>query len=363
MMLQMKIWQRYLVLEILKIFLFFIAALYALYVLIDYSTHLKVFQQYDIALQETMLYYLAHFFRRLQILFPFALTLSTSAVLCRLNLQRELLALLSAGFSRLQILRPFLYFAALCLCLIYCNFEYIEPHMLPHIDRFESKYFHGKTNASAVQSLHWISLTDHSKIVYHSYDTAYQRFFDLYWVRSVDDIYHMKYLHLAHPHPVGYYVDHFQRNALGQLVQIDASEKLALCHLKLENQLVQRETMPLENYPLTKLWSMAQHDHTLSNKKRGYEELTMLYFKLFLPLLCVWSVLMPTPWCFDFDRKFSSFRIYSHSLFWLVFFFTSVNAAVILGENGVINSLLAIGGVFTLFFLPFTFRFIKCLRS
>src|SRR5262245_5420866 len=86
------IWGRYFVKETLKVLILFIVCFYGLYVLIDFSSHATSYHHHHIRfrLSELTSYYLSDFVKRLDVLLPFALLISTIKTLCSLNVHNEL---------------------------------------------------------------------------------------------------------------------------------------------------------------------------------------------------------------------------------------------------------------------------------
>src|SRR6185503_19712701 len=121
------IWKRYFFKELLLTFTFVIAASYLLYVVIDYATHTKLFQQKELPLWHLSIYYFYQFSKHAEILLPVALLISTLKVILTANVQRELLILMSAGISVKKITLPFLLFGLGITTLCYLNFEYLQP--------------------------------------------------------------------------------------------------------------------------------------------------------------------------------------------------------------------------------------------
>src|ERR1700722_2577297 len=85
------IWGRYFLSQMLKCFFLFIFCFYGLYMLIDFSSHATHFHHSHQAIlwKEVGLYYLADFSKRVEVLIPFALLISTIKVLTSLNQHHE----------------------------------------------------------------------------------------------------------------------------------------------------------------------------------------------------------------------------------------------------------------------------------
>lgn len=103
---QSAIWQCHLIKEMIKVFVLFVFAFYFLYILIDYSIHMKTFAKAPFHVMIS--YYLCHFVKRADLILPFALLLSTTKVLTTLNINNELVAMLASGSSLRSLMRPFM---------------------------------------------------------------------------------------------------------------------------------------------------------------------------------------------------------------------------------------------------------------
>src|SRR5215468_3334694 len=124
----MKIWQRYLIREILKVFFLFLGCFFFLYALIDYSMHMQdFFADKRIQIIHITVYYFFHFVKRADLLIPLALLIATLKVLFSLNARGELIALQSSGLPRKKILRPFFIIAVMCTLFNLASAEFLLP--------------------------------------------------------------------------------------------------------------------------------------------------------------------------------------------------------------------------------------------
>ncbi len=218
----MKIWERYFLQEIIKVFFLFISCFYILYVLIDFSTHLNSFVRSKGAYTEWMLYYAYTFAKRLTIIIPFALLIASIKTLCSLNVRNELVALLASGISIKRLMRPFLWVGLGCVLFLYITLETIIPYALKGIKRIEDSHF-SKFKKEQSKEIQTLLLKDQSTLIYQGYDTSKDLFYDVYWIRSIDDIYHMKFLLPFVESPTGRFVDHLQRNPQGVLCKTETT--------------------------------------------------------------------------------------------------------------------------------------------
>ncbi len=334
------IYQRYLSKEILKTFCLFLFSFYFVYVAMDYSTHVGDFisdQKIDFA--HFMSYYGFHFIKRSELLFPLALLIATIRVLLSMNQHGELTALQVSGIPSTTILRPFLVIGLAATACNYASMEYILPKSLNYLDSFENRHFKNQGATAKEKSFNVLYLTDGSKLFYQKEDASKQAYFDVFWVRSSDELFRMKYLSKDLEHPFAQYVDHIIRDGQGRLEKVESFDTCHLISMHIKKATGNQGTISPENKRLSQLFYLLKHP---SSDYLPSEILTHLLMKLSMPLLCLVSVLAPIPFCIRHSRNTPVFLIYTVSLFGLITFFTCMNGVVILGENHTMSPFLAI---------------------
>lgn len=356
---KLKIWEKYFLKETAKLFFLFIFSFYGLYVLIDYSSRMSSFHhQIHFRWYQIALYYLCEWVRRLDVLLPFALLLSTVRTLCSLNVHNELVALMAGGLNMRYLMRPFVFLALACVSLTFVNNQYLIPKALKQLryyDDLRTQAANSKHHRAMVQS---VQLDDESTIIFLDYDSTQKRFFDAYWIRSIDDIYRMKYLYPYPETPKGYYVDHLKRNDQGELVTNESFREHEFPEIHFNRRLLMESIVPPEEYSLSKLYKRyPTHSESLNDKEANL--VTTLYHKLSSPWLCLFAVIAPAPFCIRFNRHQPLFFIYAFSIFGLVSLHLFFNAATVLGKRQVLPPFLAIGVPFCFFFGFFIWRFVK----
>ncbi len=317
---------------------------YFLYVLIDYSTHTKVFHRQTINLPLMVLYYAFQFVNRADILIPVALMIATIKVLTTSNMRNEIVALTTGGISLKKIVSPFLWFAALSSLFLYLNIEFLQPASLKWIDSFEERYFHGKTrsNEMTVRSL---LLQDKSLLIYQNFNHHNNSFFDAYWLKNEHSIYRIKELFPYEEIPMGKWVDLLERKSNGEIGKMDSYDQLPLPGITIDPKTLFHAAYPPRMQSLSQLssslnWRLGDLWGKMSDREA--EIATYFYFKLTLPLLCFLVVIGPVPFCLRVTRNLPTFFIFALSLFGLISFITLAKSSLILGETQVIPPLLAI---------------------
>ncbi|MDR2539118.1 MAG: LptF/LptG family permease [Chlamydiales bacterium] len=349
-----KIWQRYLLREIGGFFFLFLSCFYFIYALIDYSLHIQDFMQNTrIPFSHIFLYYLFEFVKRTDLLIPLAVLITTIKVLFAFNIRGELVALRASGLSLKVILRPFFYLASVLALFNYASNEWILPSSLAFVDQFQEQHW---KHSSKDSDLHTLSLSDQSKLIYQAKNLQKQRLTDVFWIRTPDEIWHMKSLYYDLKQPTGFFVDRLTRNDKGHFEKTESFEQYPFPLLK---GLLKNDKTPfsLENQKISSLFK-----DLVKNRLSPYEDsIALSYFllKMTMPLLSLLVVLAVTPFCISHRRSFPVFFTYALALFGFIAFFTLLDAAVILSKNETISAFYAILIPFCICFSLFSYRYFK----
>ncbi len=357
-MIATKIWQRYILVEALKIFFLFMGSFYFMYVIIDYSSHAKYFGRASLNIVDIAQYYFFHFAKRADILVPFALMLANIKVLCSLNLNRELVAFQAGGLRLKKLLRPFLFLSLLGASALYINTEMLAPSSLTYLDDFEEAYFKSKDRTKRKHYVNEVHLQDGSKVIYKSYDFSKEAFMDVFWIRNSDNIYRIQELAPYEDIPEGSFVDHLQRDMSGSFVRSESFRTRAFEEIAFDPESLHAALVPPETQSLSQLW-----EHLPKKKKRlkdsEAEILAYFNYKAAMPLVCFLVLLGPAPFCIRFNRQLRVFPIFAISIFALITFFTLMDTALILGESQVLSPRWAIWAPFLLAFAGLGYRYTK----
>jgi lipopolysaccharide export system permease protein len=359
-MVPIKIWERYFYAQTLKSFLLFLLGFYGVYVLIDYSSHSSSFHHNHVRFQwtEVALYYTFEFVKRVEVLVPFALLIATVKSLCSLNQNNELVALMACGISLKRLLRPFILLGLFFTLLLYFNTEFILPFGMKALKNIDDKHSNQKQKNSKVSPVQYLLLEDQSTIIFQNYDTARELFFDAYWIRSIDDMYRIKYLFPYNETPTGHFVDHFVRNHKGELAQKESFSLKSFPQMRFNNTTLWETITPPDHLALSLLWNKLPNFSGEINEKEA-QTLSAFYYKLAIPWLCFLAVIGPAPWCVRFGRHQPVFFIYACSIFGLVACYLVMDSVLILGERQVTSPAIAIGVPMGLFLSLFGWKFFK----
>jgi lipopolysaccharide export system permease protein len=356
----MSIWERYFLCQFIRLFFLFLFCFYGLYVLIDYASHTSALAHHQIQIpwSEVARYYLYVFASRAEILLPLALLIAFVQTVCTLNSHQELVALMASGFKLKILMRPFLFMGLLCVVLMYANEQFLLPEALRKLRRIEDATKHQKSRHAPHLAVNHLNLEDGSLLIFQDYDTAKERFFDTYWIESIDSVYRMKYLSPSTTIPVGFFVDHLVRQPNGELLQTSASQELAFPDMQFNPELLQSTLLEPDIFSLYELATQAVQVSTDLNEKES-KILTAFYWKLMLPFLCLIAIIAPAPYCIKFSRQLPIFLIYACSLFGLIAFYMFMDAAQVIAKRQVISPLWAICFPFLTIFAYFSWRFGK----
>lgn len=338
-----KIWERYFLKQTIQSFLFFILGFYGLYVLIDYSSHASSFHYNHIHFRwvELSYHYFCEFSARMDVLIPFALLIATIHTLTNLNVHNELVALLASGINLHKLMRPFLFLALFFTLLLYANTEWLFPAALREIKQIDNTHTRHKNRTHSHASVQNIALEDGSSLIFQNYDLAQQYFFDAYWISSIHDIYHIKYLYPYVDKVTGFYIDHFSRGQNGELEIKESFQEKEFPSIVFNKEILFETITPAEEQAPSELLKKLPGQNQLQSEKDA-QIASSFYYKLLMPWLCLFAVIGPAPFCLRFTRSLPVFFIYAFSIFGLVGFYLFMDAAFLLGKRQVISPLVAI---------------------
>jgi lipopolysaccharide export system permease protein len=353
-----SIWQRYLFREILKVFFLFLGCFFFLYSLMDYSLHMQDFLvDKQIHLTHLFIYYFYQFIKRADLLIPLALLIATLKVLFSFNARGELVALQASGLSSKKILRPFFLLALFCTLFNALSMEFLLPSSLNFLDRFRESHFKHMSSGRK-EPIHVIHLKDRSKIVYQKEDQEKQLYFDVFWIRTADDIWRMKYLSTNPDQPMGYFVDHIICSPEGSFEKTASFEQMAFPSFRLQPDPTGKGYIPIENRKPSELFRMLAHKRATTAFEYP-QALTHLLHKCMMPLLSFLVIIAAAPFCFRHSRSLPVFFTYAIALFAFIAFTAYLDSALILGETQVLSAYNAILLPFALCFAGFGWKFFK----
>lgn len=325
----MKLWQRYLLYRLTITFIFLLVSLFAIYVLFDLSIHgISFFVKNQTQIFDLLIYYVCHFSLHLDLFLPLSFLLSSLKTLLDLSTHLELVALQVAGISKKCLLFPFFAFAMVLSLIGYANHEWIEPNAGLGARTFKIAHTKWKKKRENVQS---IVLQDGSQLIYQRYDRQAQEFFDLFWIRSPNDIWTLKTLSLSSSPPIGRFVDHLIRDKDGLLVKAESYEKHVFKQFAFQEEFRSHPPIPTEHRPISALFQQA----LLRTAEQAIAK-THLHRKLAQPLLPFAALFAIAPFSMTFSRARREFLLVSLSLFGFIMLMTLYESLVILGENQVL---------------------------
>lgn len=328
----MKIWQKYLLSKLFKTFLFLLLCLFGVYVIVDLSAHgIRFFSKTTIS--AVIFYYLNTFSTLLDLFFSLTFLLATLRVLFDLNGNREIVALQVAGISQKKLLFPFFFFAIVLGTISYINCQWLIPYSAEQSSHFKTAYKSKKKQKNA--KLYTIALEDQSELVYKSFHPDKKQLSDVFWIRTPTDIWHMKTFLINSLE--GEYVSHLERNSSFQFEKTESFPKRNFIELLLGSDLVLDRFIPYETRPLSSLLAQA-----LARPADARIVFSHLYYKLLSPLIPLIVLIGIGPFAIRYSRIKPTFLIASLSIFCLLGLKTILDGMLILGENQVLPSYIAI---------------------
>lgn len=351
-----KIWERYVLGQVITLFLLLLLGICLLYILIDYSSNSRDFANSQIDISTFITYYLCNFSKQLHLLIPFALLLAVMRTLCAMNASHELTALLANGVQLKVFMRPILLVGILCTLFLYANLQWILPGSLDKLDSLETDYFHpGSVTRAHVQSL---ALRDRSVLLYQSFDSTRKRFFDCYWIRSIDEIYRIKYLYPEARESLGHYVDHLKRNDERGLVKVASYQSHLFPELGFDDDVLGSAVVDADHLSISRLWELVNNRPEQVGDREVLLQST-LHAKLAIPWLCLLVVMAPAPFCTHFTRQLPVFMLFAGAIGTFVIFLTFFDAMLILAEGMVLPPLLAVWSPFIPSYGYVSYRYIR----
>lgn len=336
----MSIWAKYFFCDTLKTILYLLTAFCTLYVLIDYASHSGTFHHHHIRFspREFFIYYGAELVQKSEVLLPFAILIATIRVLTKLNLHNELIALLAAGIKVRKLLSPFLAIGLIGVLFLYLSEECFAPWLVATSRSIGEKQAGEQSMKLETPSAHRILLEDGTLLLFQTYSRLDQRFYDVWWVPSVNELWRIKTLDLQ-PQVTGTEVELFKRDSSQALVSVKQMAVRNFPEIRFnQKRLLESLTRP-EDLSLSTLAGKLTAD--VSSEKEARLE-TAFWRKIFMPWLALLAVLGPAPLCLVFTRNLNTFFIYAVSMFALIFTYILLNASTTLADRQVFSPLPAL---------------------
>lgn len=332
----MKIWQKHILGKLVKTFLFLLVCIFTIYVIVDLSIHGVRFLSKS-GPAEVAKYYLHTFATLMDLFLSLSFLLATLRVLFTLNAGREIVALQMAGLSKKKLLSPFFLFAAVLSLLSYTNSQWLSPRAEDSAKEFRTSVKPKKYQKPKKVHVHSASLEDGSELVYQRYDKDKNELYDVFWIRTPDDIWHMKQLQIA---PLqARYVNHLIRNSTKQFENAESFVQFDFSHLPWNHDVILKKFIPFENRPLATLLNQA-----LTHSTEKPSVFSHLYYKLIVPLIPFLIIFAIGPIALRFSRSHPLFLIAAVSIFSLIALKIILDGMLILGENQVLPAFVAILG-------------------
>lgn len=304
-------------------------------------THMKDLRAGHTSLSNWIIYYLCTFSRRLDVLLPFTILIGTIRTLLSFQARNELVALLASGIPLSRLMSPFIIVGLTCAGILYCNFEFFLPRAQPRALFIQENSFgkrHLETEATPIRE---VLLKDMSRMIYRTYNPVIRQFEDVYWIASLDKIYHMKRLTCETSSPTGAMVDIITRDARGNLNHTASYPTLVLKEMQFDEESLINSITPPRDQSLSMLYSQMRL-YGKSMAERAVDIRCNFIYKLVFPLMCLLAIMAPASWCLSFRRHIPHFMIYLLALSGLFCFFLLLQVAFVLGKSQIVTPALAL---------------------
>jgi len=347
-----RLWERKIFLQTMSFMIFFLICIFFLFIIIDFSINsISLISSNEFTFAKFISYYFYQFLKYFDIFSSLSLLLATIKVLVSMSTHRETVALYMAGISKKELTRPFFIISILLSIFSYANMEFFAPSANAAILTFKASLpeIHKKSD----KMVNVLLLADNTKLVYVKEQEKV--FFDVFWLNSSKNIWHIKYLNTTKKPPIGRFVDHFISNSDGLLEKKESFDFYNFDKMVLKRELSNNNFESLQLSALCKKWYLKQYP----SRQKKADLLSQLNYKLALPLTHLLIPLAITPFCLRFSRHISIFSITAIALFVFVLFFTIMDASLILADNQVVPPILIIWLPVICFFVSFGIFFHK----
>lgn len=328
---------------ILKRVLLFLLSFYLLYVFFDLSLHSSEMHQHtSTSLKDLTIYYFYNLIKRLDLLLPLSILLTTIYTITSLNQNRELLALQISGRSLHSIVKPFI-ISGLAACLIIgSNSQFLLPKAQAYIDHFDKTHSFKIENKSH-SKIHLLQLNNGGKLLFAKEDKVKKVLTDAYFIASPSEVWHFKTLEELKDGKIrGKYVDTLVKDKSMTFIKKESFEEMDVPFLSSPlSKSCEDERQPFENFSISDLMSNILRSQVASSSNSSQIS-AQLYYKLVMPWFSLLLTLAIIPFCTQFSRSNKNLLLYTGGLMGFAIFFTIMDASVILAENNIISPLIAV---------------------
>jgi lipopolysaccharide export LptBFGC system permease protein LptF len=326
------IWEKTIFKKLIKFIFFFLLGIYAVFVITDFSVNSSHFLSYNIvSFLNVFLFYLYKFIKYSHIFVPLGLLFGIIKVISDMNIHNELVNLQMAGLSLKKILRPVFVISIILTIFCLCNFEFFCPKARNSIEHFEDQYITKKSKKNE-SKLFTTTLLDNSKLIYQEKNSVKKELFDIFWIRSNDEIWHIKSLKTTSLPAKGHFVDVFKRTNNAFLEKVDSYTEYTFSNMPFETSIYKDVFVPFANRSISELiYKHIKKIYASSKDKASISsQFNSKLVKAFFPILIFFAI---PPFCIKFKRGISIFFISALSLFSFIFLLTLIDSMIILSEN------------------------------
>ncbi len=337
----MKIWNRALLQEAASFFFPFLFAFYFLYILIDYSSRIDHFQ--SVSFPAISLFYACTLSQKTEFLIPFAFLMTLLKILNGLHSHQGMTSMLTAGVSYKRLLSPLFAFAFFLTSLLYLNFVFFEPYAQKKLELIKQMRKYRKNDPA----VHSFTLDDDSKLIFRKFNPIKKSLEELYWIRSADHFFYCKELFPYDSPPRALRCFEFRRRENDLLELTAAAEVQTFQEMHIDFDPLIRSTLSEKTLTLSDWFRILRGKKSVKNKNAL---ITVMTYKLSMPLLPLLLLPALAPFCLRFSRVPKTFFIYLFSIAGLLSFYSCTDAFYILSENRILSPFVALWIPFIVYF-------------
>lgn len=325
--------------EIIKAMFFCLASFYLLYILIDYSSRISSYQAIRFEWMMLAEYYGLIFIRRLDVLLPFALLIATASTLQTIWQLHGWVPLLLGGKSIRRLMFPFYTVAVLASIFLLYNEQTLIPLAMKRLNHLESLYFHKGEGISELNTRSILRLKDGQVLFFDAFDAKSETLFDVWYLPTWNEIWHMEKLDISQKVPLGTTIDHFEKEELSITNKgFFETKDFEGMHVGWQD-LLESAIDPL-NLSISDLFLHLKNDY-LSPQERAEFTATFLK-KILYPMLAILAVLAIVPYFVTFKREASFFLYYLGAVLAFIGFYLLVSSLYVIAAANVFSPYLAL---------------------
>lgn len=344
----MVIWKRYLLSRfwISLSSLFFLAVIF--YASIHHSLHAFREGKTAIAgapLQLSLLYYLSQISLKAEFILPQLVAIASTITLFSMQSKREILLLQASGLSLKTLICPLVISSSLITLLLYANFQWLHP--ICEKISVTKEHMDKGTLEKAQEKIPALYLKDQTVLIFSSINRRAATLNNVFWIKGPKTIYAIKKLAFTTPSlPIGLEVSYFSEDenhevSLTQFFDMKEFPELEFSYYDtpFSKIFITGRDCSFSAFLQAIPWHAAKFGLLTTVPQRILSLLTLFYYMLISPLLCIAAVILSAHLCLRFHRLPKITWAYLVPLGTINIFFVVLKAGMVLANNSVLPAL------------------------